>query len=75
VAVFAAILICLVVAGSLLGNSFVTGRMTVAAANKSWLPKFLGVIGHVGLPKESDESTLANEEDAAEAMDKGESPM
>ncbi|KAN0099228.1 amino acid transporter [Hyaloscypha variabilis] len=41
----AAVLVCLVVAGSLLGNSFVAGRMTVAAANKSWLPSFLSLVG------------------------------
>ncbi|KAH8156376.1 hypothetical protein CIB48_g11874 [Xylaria polymorpha] len=35
----AAVLICLVVAGSLLGNSFVAGRMAVAAANQDWLPR------------------------------------
>jgi L-type amino acid transporter 9 len=34
-----------VVAGSLLGNSFVASRMAVAAANKSWLPSFLGLVG------------------------------
>jgi amino acid transporter len=44
----AAILICLVVAGSLLGNSFVAGRMAVAAANQNWLPRMLGVVGKVG---------------------------
>lgn len=44
----AAILICLVVAGSLLANSFVAGRMTVAASNKQWLPSFLGFLGHRG---------------------------
>lgn len=41
----AAILVCLVVAGALLGNSFIAGRMTVAAANKNWLPRFLGFVG------------------------------
>lgn len=45
--IVAAILICLVVAGSLLGNSFVAGRMAVAAANKSWLPRIFGVIGRI----------------------------
>lgn len=43
-----AILICLVVAGSLLGNSFVAGRMAVAAAQKAWLPRIFGLLGHVG---------------------------
>ncbi|GKZ71384.1 Y+L amino acid transporter [Aspergillus niger] len=40
-------LICLVVAGSLLGSSFVAGRMVVAAANSNWLPSFLGRVGSV----------------------------
>ncbi|CAM1500484.1 Fc.00g096460.m01.CDS01 [Cosmosporella sp. VM-42] len=44
----AAFVICLVVAGSLLGNSFVAGRMAVAAANTKWLPQVLGVVGRVG---------------------------
>jgi amino acid transporter len=43
--IVAATLVCLVVAGALLGNSFVVGRMTVAAANKNWLPRFLGLVG------------------------------
>ncbi|KAM0335035.1 hypothetical protein ACHAQA_000069 [Verticillium albo-atrum] len=44
----AAGLICLVVAGSLLGNSFVASRMAVAAANKSWFPRFFTFVGRVG---------------------------
>ncbi|PWY96113.1 amino acid transporter [Aspergillus sclerotioniger CBS 115572] len=43
----AAALICLVVAGSLLGCSFVASRMVVAAAKSDWLPGFLGRIGSV----------------------------
>ncbi|KAK3904217.1 b-type amino acid transporter 1 [Staphylotrichum tortipilum] len=51
----AAVLICLVVAGSLLGNSFVAGRMAVAAANQNWLPRVLSVVGKVGgAPREDD---------------------
>lgn len=46
--VVAAFLICLVVAGSLLGNSFVAGRMAVAAANANWLPGFFAALGRVG---------------------------
>ncbi|GAB1192572.1 hypothetical protein APSETT444_001765 [Aspergillus pseudonomiae] len=46
--VIAAVLICLVVAGSLLGNSFVAGRMIVAASNSNWLPRFLGILGRLG---------------------------
>ncbi|KAJ3938075.1 uncharacterized protein N0V96_011757 [Colletotrichum fioriniae] len=56
--IVAAVLICLVVAGSLLGNSFVAGRMTVAASNFNWLPKFLGFVGRVGL--KSEESSPAD---------------
>jgi len=47
--IVAAILICLVVAGSLLGNSFVAGRMTVSAANKNWFPGFFAFVGYVGM--------------------------
>lgn len=36
------------VAGSLLGNSFVAGRMAVAAANKNWLPPPLALVGRIG---------------------------
>lgn len=46
--IVAAIFICLVVAGSLLGNSFVAGRMAMAAANQNWLPRILSVVGGVG---------------------------
>ncbi|KAJ3561365.1 hypothetical protein NPX13_g8974 [Xylaria arbuscula] len=49
--VVAAILICLVVAGSLLGNSFVAGRMAVAAANQDWLPRIFAQLGRVGIAK------------------------
>ncbi|PYI09719.1 amino acid transporter [Aspergillus sclerotiicarbonarius CBS 121057] len=47
VGVAAAGLVCLVVAGSLLGCSFVASRMVVAAANSNWLPGFLGRLGSV----------------------------
>ncbi|CAK7239715.1 MAG: hypothetical protein STHCBS139747_001150 [Sporothrix thermara] len=43
--VAAALLVCLVVAGSLLGNSFVAGRMAVAAANKNWIPSAFSALG------------------------------
>ncbi|KAH7166389.1 amino acid/polyamine transporter I [Dactylonectria macrodidyma] len=46
--IIAAILICLVVAGSLLGNSFVASRMTVAAANRGWIPRIFTVVGRAG---------------------------
>ena len=47
--IVAAILICLVVAGSLLGNSFVAGRMAVSAANRDWFPGLFSVVGRVGV--------------------------
>jgi amino acid transporter len=72
VAYFATVLICLVILGSLLGNSFVVGRMTVAASNKNWLPGILGTVGQIGPWKISRSVADDNAEDA---MDKGESPM
>ncbi len=42
------------VAGSLLGNSFVVGRMTVAAANMNWLPRFFSLLGKVSVKSNSD---------------------
>ncbi|KAI1110064.1 amino acid/polyamine transporter I [Nemania sp. NC0429] len=57
--IVAAVLICLVVAGSLLGNSFVAGRMAVAAANQDWLPGLFARLGKpgVGKPTEADAET------------------
>lgn len=46
--IVAAVLICIVVAGSLLGNSFVASRMIVAAANKTWMPAMFTITGRVG---------------------------
>ncbi|KAL2021384.1 hypothetical protein VTK56DRAFT_7249 [Thermocarpiscus australiensis] len=64
--IVAAIFICLVVAGSLLGNSFVAGRMTVAAANQKWLPRILGAVGRVGRQYQSapDDALKAPDSDA-----------
>lgn len=69
VAYFATVLICLVIAGSALGNSFVAGRMAVAAANKGWFPRVFGTVGQIGTfqvsqPKGSSES---NDEDEGES--------
>ncbi|KAF2866418.1 solute carrier family 7 protein [Massariosphaeria phaeospora] len=75
VAYFASALICLVIAGSALGNSFVAGRMTVAAANKAWIPNIFGTVGQVGPFKVSKSDTRNEDEDADEAMDGGESPI
>lgn len=52
--IVAATLICLVVAGSILGNSLVVGRMTVAAANRGWFPELFTVIGRIGLENKAD---------------------
>lgn len=53
--IVAAALICLVVAGSLLGNSLIISRMIVAAANKTWFPKVFSLVGYVGLPPKHDD--------------------
>jgi L-type amino acid transporter 9 len=42
-----ALLIVAVILGALSGNIFVAGRLTVAAANKGYLPSFLGYVGHI----------------------------
>ncbi|KAF7556168.1 hypothetical protein G7Z17_g1614 [Cylindrodendrum hubeiense] len=55
--IVAAVLICLVVAGSLLGNSFVASRMTVAAANRGWIPRIFTVVGTVGRKSDHDGNT------------------
>lgn len=58
--ILAATLICLVVAGSLLGNSFVAGSMAVAAANQDWLPRFLAILGCVGFKRNIDPAITAD---------------
>jgi L-type amino acid transporter 9 len=63
-----------VIAGSALGNSFVAGRMTVAASNNAWIPRVLGTVGQIGTLKLTRASTNV-EESAEDAMDKGESPI
>ncbi|KAF6832378.1 amino acid transporter [Colletotrichum plurivorum] len=66
--IIAAVLICLVVAGSLLGNSFVAGRMTVAAANFNWLPKPFGFIGRLGVSSSpSSEATSPGDKPKSDA--------
>jgi len=55
--IVAAIFVCLVVAGSLLGNSFIAGRMTVAAGNKNWLPRYFAVVGRFGTTSSSNGDT------------------
>jgi len=58
----AAVLICLVVAGSLLGNSFVAGRMAVAAANMNWFPHLFSVVGRVGTRSIEDDSAPSTDD-------------
>ncbi|KAL4905470.1 hypothetical protein BDW74DRAFT_152682 [Aspergillus multicolor] len=53
VGLVAAAVICIVVAGALLGSAFVGSRMIVSASNKNWLPRFLGVVGHISLSSDS----------------------
>lgn len=48
--------------------------MTVAAANKNWLPSHLGTVGQIFTFKVS-KSTEDEGEGVEEAMDKGESPI
>ncbi|KAI0428657.1 amino acid/polyamine transporter I [Xylaria sp. FL1042] len=59
--IVAAILICLVVAGSLLGNSFVASRMAVAAANQDWLPRVFARLGQPGFRKRREPTPDASE--------------
>jgi amino acid transporter len=65
--IIAAVLICVVVAGSLLGNSFVASRMAVAASRRAWLPSIFGVIGHVGRPKNSNAASEDNSKSVSDA--------
>ncbi|KAJ0162781.1 amino acid transporter -like protein [Colletotrichum tanaceti] len=65
--ILAAVLICLVVAGSLLGNSFVAGRMTVAAANFNWFPSFFGYVGRVGFTSDDDGSPATSSDETSSA--------
>lgn len=71
VAYFATVLICLVIAGSALGNSFVAGRMAVAAANKGWFPRIFGTVGHIGTYQVSQLKSPSGTTDE----DEGESPI
>ncbi|KAF4970401.1 hypothetical protein FSARC_2563 [Fusarium sarcochroum] len=64
-----AMLICLVVAGSLLGNSFVASRMCVAAARKSWIPSLFTIVGRIGMKPAAEEDTQSSDEPAKEAGD------
>ncbi|GKT47733.1 b(0,+)-type amino acid transporter 1 [Colletotrichum spaethianum] len=73
--ILSAVLICLVVAGSLLGNSFVAGRMTVAAANFNWLPSFLGFVGRVGFKSEDNSSADSTDESFPPVKEKSDAPL
>ncbi|CAH0044087.1 unnamed protein product [Clonostachys solani] len=54
--IIAAVLICLVIAGSILGNSLVVGRMIVSAANKGWFPRLFAIVGRIGFQEKPDDS-------------------
>ncbi|KAI0159605.1 amino acid transporter [Xylariaceae sp. FL1272] len=69
----AAMLICLVVAGSLLGNSFVAGRMAVAASNACWFPREFGILGKIG--RHVDESETADGLTPAQNARKSDAPI
>ncbi|EXM17245.1 hypothetical protein RAB80_004147 [Fusarium oxysporum f. sp. vasinfectum] len=64
-----AVLICLVVAGSLLGNSFVASRMCVAAARKTWIPSLFTVVGRIGVKPDAEETEESEDESTKEAGD------
>lgn len=71
--ILAAVLICLVVAGSLLGNSFVAGRMAVAAANANWLPSFFATVGRVG--SASHHQNESDDDDESASKSKSDAPI
>jgi L-type amino acid transporter 9 len=71
--IFAA-LICLVIMGALSGNSFVAGRLTVAAANKRYLPRFFGVIGRFG-PEKKRKEPGEGEPDEEETTPRFDAPL
>ncbi|KAF5608210.1 B(0 +)-type amino acid transporter 1 [Fusarium subglutinans] len=64
-----AVLICLVVAGSLLGNSFVASRMCVAAARKAWIPSLFTIVGRIGVKPNAQETVESEDESTKEAGD------
>ncbi|KAL4871451.1 hypothetical protein BDV12DRAFT_28763 [Aspergillus spectabilis] len=75
VGLVAAVLICLVVAGSLLGSAFVGSRMIVAASNKNWLPRFLGQIGYMGLRSEPDQPPSPEDTSDSDSKDTSDAPL
>lgn len=74
--IVAAVLICLVVAGSLLGNSFVAGRMAVAAANMNWFPRIFASVGQIGLKSRTeDEPGSPNDEQNPPGATRSDAPI
>ncbi|KAI1339985.1 amino acid transporter [Xylariaceae sp. FL0016] len=74
--IVAAILICLVVAGSLLGNSFVAGRMAVAASNMNWLPRTFGLLGQIGFKsREVNEPEPTDDTEGSQESGKSDAPI
>jgi L-type amino acid transporter 9 len=71
-----AVLICLVVAGSLLGNSFVAGRMAVAAANKDWLPGLFSLVGRLGFePRQSAQAESSDDSSGSPKPSESDAPL
>jgi len=61
-----AILICLVIAGALNGNIFVTGRLTVAAAHNKYIPSIFSRVGSFrAQPKSSNHTNSDGKKDGA----------
>jgi amino acid transporter len=56
-----AIIICLVIMGAMNSNIFVVGRLTVAAANKKYIPAVFGYIGKILPGSSPDDSQAAGE--------------
>ncbi|KAI1399057.1 amino acid transporter, partial [Hypoxylon fuscum] len=73
--VLAAIFICLVVAGSLLGNSFVAGRMAVAAANMNWFPRIFASVGRIGMKPRTDEPGSSDDTPSPPRTTKSDAPI
>ncbi|PHH54325.1 b(0,+)-type amino acid transporter 1 [Ceratocystis fimbriata CBS 114723] len=72
----ASVMICLVVAGSLLGNSFVAGRMAMSAAHKGWFPHCFGTVGRLSLPSSGTSTPQANSgHDRSNRENTGDAPI
>ncbi|KAL4946517.1 hypothetical protein BDV06DRAFT_182284 [Aspergillus oleicola] len=75
VGLVAAVLICFVVAGSLLSSAFVGSRMIVAASNKNWLPRFLGQVGYIGVRSGSQSDSQTDDAAPTESDSDSDAPL